>query len=122
MERPTIAEHLVRSVDPLGGVVPRFISVLSLDYDRWAVTASADPTADVVQFAYLASGSGDPTASDWVAGSWEAAALSTGEWVARILIGPSGSVTLTRGTWDVWIKITDSPTAPVWQAGTITVS
>lgn len=100
----------------------KFISSLSTDYDRWAITASASPTADVVQFAYLPTGSGNPGVSDWFAGSWEASQLSTGEWVARALIGPTGTKTLTRGEYDVWIKITDSPTAPVWQPGTLTVT
>jgi hypothetical protein len=99
------------------------VSSLDTDYDRWAVTAPSNPTQDVVQFAYLQAGSADPTAGNWFSGVWEAAALSTGEWVAKALLGPGpGGHVLTPGTWDVWIKITDSPTIPVRQIGTLTIT
>lgn len=99
------------------------MSSLSTDYDRWAIPASANPTGLVVQFAYMAPGAGLPGVTDWVAGSWEQAALSTGEWVARTLIGPAnGGKVLTRGDWDVWIKVVSNPDVPAWQPGMLTIT
>ena len=101
----------------------RSMSALSTDYDRWAVTASTSPTADLVQFAYLAAGSNPPASGDWFAGVWEADPLPTGEWVAKALLGPGpGGHPLAQGMYDVWVKITDSPTIPVYQIGTLTVT
>lgn len=101
----------------------RSISSLSTDYDRWAVTAPSNPTADVVQFAYLPTGSAPPSSGDWFAGTWESTQLPTGEWVARSLLGPgAGGHPLTLGSYDVWIKITATPSVPVWQAGTLIVT
>lgn len=99
------------------------VSALDTDWDRWAVTAPTNPTQDTLQFAYLRAGSADPATADWFAGVWETTALNTGEWVAKALIGPgTGGHPLTPGTYDVWIKITDNPTIPVRQVGTLTVT
>ncbi|RSM73434.1 hypothetical protein DMH04_41215 [Kibdelosporangium aridum] len=79
------------------------ISVLSKEYLLISVTASEDVTSDPVAFAFAAP-SVDP--SVWTSGDWVGTQ-------ARILVGPGGAVTLTKGTWDVWLKITDSPEIPV---------
>lgn len=101
----------------------QYMSALSTDYDQWAIKSSANPTADVVQFAYMASGAGDPGPTDWFAGSWVLTPLSTGEWVARALIGPgAGGKVLARGSYTVWVKITDNPTIPVVSVGTLTIT
>jgi hypothetical protein len=102
----------------------RTYSTLSLDWVRAAIQAATDPTLDTVQFAFLDLGgiARRPTSTDWVTGGWEPDQLSTGEWVARCLIGPGGTITLTPAIWSVWIKITDHPTAPVLNPNTITVT
>ena len=99
------------------------ISVLSTEYLRYVITTTVggvhyNPTSDHVQFAFPAQGQAPAT---WVDGSWETLTAPT-EYVARCLIGPSGAVTLTAGTWDVWIKITDSPEIPVRYADTINIT
>lgn len=102
--------------------MPRQISTLSTDYDRWAFFTTADPRGTVVQFAYLPVGSNPPGLTDWFSGVWESAQLSTGEWVAAALVGSAnGGHVLTIGTYDVWIKVTSTPEVPVWQPGTLTV-
>lgn len=70
-----------------------------------------DPTADLVQMAFMAAGS-TPGALDWVNASWETAGS---RYLARALVGPTAKV-LTVGTYIVWVKITDSPEIPAKKA------
>lgn len=55
---------------------------LSTEWDRLAVTSTVDPTADVVEVAYTGVGV-HPVTADWATGSWEAAALASGESTSR---------------------------------------
>jgi len=97
-------------------------STLSLQYVTAQITVQAgNPTADTVQFAFTTAGA-DPQPSDWKTGSWATVTgLPTGVYVAQCLVGPSGAVQLTAGTYQVWVKITDSPEIPVLQAGTLQI-
>jgi hypothetical protein len=78
--------------------------------------AAVDPTADVVEFAFLTT-SANPTAPDWVTGSWEDLG---GAYLARCLVGPGAEV-LAAGTYYVWLKVTDSPEAPVEPLGPVLI-
>ena len=96
------------------------ISVLSTEYLRYTVQATIagtpyNPSGDTVAFAFPLTGMSPST---WYTGSWEQVGVT---YVARILIGPSGQ-TLSTGSYDVWIKITDSPEIPVRKVDTLTVS
>ena len=98
------------------------IYALSTEYVRLQVAATVggstyNPTADTVQFAFPTSGV-QPTT--WYSGSWE---TINGLYYARCLVGPTGGVTtLTAGTtYDVWVKITDSPEVPVRKLGQLIV-
>lgn len=89
------------------------ISVLSVEYVRARVRAKeagaiVNPTSDAVSLAFMAAGV-NPTGGDWHAATWETTPTS---YYARCLIGP-GNVIVGLGTWDVWVKITDSPEVPV---------
>jgi hypothetical protein len=93
-------------------------SVLSTEYLKVPVTftvagADIDPTGDPVQVALPVHGT-DPVSGDWVTGSWEVQGST--RW-ARILIGPGAKV-LAKGTYDVWVKVTDSPEVPALKGGT----
>lgn len=88
------------------------ISSLSKEYLLMPVTASVNVLDDTVQWAFT-DPSVDPTS--WTAGDWDA------DGKARILVGPGGAVTLSKGLRDVWLKITDSPEIPVRRVGQITV-
>ncbi|WP_032917990.1 hypothetical protein [Streptomyces rimosus] len=73
------------------------------------ITASAPP-----KMAFLAGG-GNPATSDWYTGEW---AGST----ARLLVGPvGGALTLTPGTYWVWLTWTAGAETPVWRSGQIKV-
>jgi len=102
------------------------ISSLSNEYIKVAVDFTVagvitDPTADVVQMAFLAPGT-DPTGPDWVTGSWESDTTIVGHPIryARVVVGPSGKV-LVKGSYVVWVRVTDSPEIPVKQAGLLQV-
>lgn len=82
-----------------------------------------DPTGDTVEFAAVAPGT-EP--SSWTAGAWETdTSTDPDTYHARILVsgvGGGGDLTLADGTWDLWIRITDSPERPSRRVGTLIVT
>ncbi|RCH70454.1 hypothetical protein DT019_02915 [Streptomyces sp. SDr-06] len=103
-------------------------SAASLQYVQASVIATVggnplNPTGDVVQFAFL-TGSGTPTGPDWKAGSWDGTQPRPpgNAYLAQCLVGPGGTVTLTPGTYTIWIKIMDSPEIPVINVGLLTIT
>jgi hypothetical protein len=70
-----------------------------------------NPTSDTVQFAFMPPGT-NPGSGDWHAGSW--ATTANGGYQAQCLVGPAnGGVSLTVGTYVIWVKATDNPEIPV---------
>lgn len=101
-------------------------SVLSLEYVRVPIAAKEAgvaivPTADVVRMAFTAADV-DPVTLDWQVSAWESdtSTIPT-TYLARCLVGPAGTITLTVGVYDVWVKITDSPEIPARRAGTLEI-
>lgn len=99
------------------------ISSLSIVYVKIPVAAIEsgaviDPTTATVTMAFPAVGV-EPVSGDWKTATWETDATRTPDrYYARCLVGPSGTVTLTDGTYDVWTKITGiTPEVPVLKAG-----
>lgn len=80
-----------------------------------------NPTADVVQFAFMPQpANANPGLSDWHTGSWATTGSIT--YLAQVLVGPANSgVSLVAGVYNVWIKITDSPEVPVRQIDVLTI-
>jgi hypothetical protein len=105
---------------------PLVIPAGSLEYVQVPVHAESsgaqiNPTTDAVHMAFLP-GSQAPEAGDWKSGSWDTDATTTPTtYRAQCLVGPSGTVTLTRGTYAVWVKITDSPEVPMRPVGSLKV-
>lgn len=84
--------------------------------------AAYNPTADIVQFAFMPNQVQQPQTADWVNGSWET--VSTNilyPYNAKCLIGPSGATALTTGNYVIYLKITDSPEIPVLISGQLTI-
>jgi hypothetical protein len=52
--------------------------------------------------------------------SWYPASLS--ETQAKVLVGPSGDVTLARGSYQVLVRIHDLPEVPVIEAGSLSIT
>lgn len=102
------------------------LSVLSLEYVRVPVQATklgvlVDISGDTVQMAFPAA-EVDPAAPDWKAATWEAdPTVTPNVYYARCLVGPGGTVTLSLGTFDVWVKVTDNPEIPARRAGQLRV-
>jgi hypothetical protein len=106
----------------------RTLSQASLEYVQATVTALVadapyNPTADTVAFAFLAPGT-SPMGATWVTGSWASTQSPTGNgsYTAQCLVGPAGATQLAPGSYQVWVKITDSPEVPVIPAYLLTVT
>jgi hypothetical protein len=110
------------------------IAAISLEFISAGITpmlSRADPTGDVVQFAFeavdppgrLGPPSTSPSAPDWKTGRWLTGSASgpVTTYVAQCLVGPGGTTTLTPGDWDVWVTFTDNPEIPAKWCGVLTV-
>ena len=91
------------------------LSRLSTEYVLIEVAATisgvpVNPTGDTAQMAFMKSGA-IPGSGDWHAASWETAGTV---YYTRCLVGPAnGGVVLAPGTWNIWVKVADSPEVPV---------
>ena len=109
--------------------IPR-ISVASTEYVRIPVASrdangAYDPTGDTVEFALTLKP--DSNAADkynepssWTAGVWW---TEGNTYYAVTNVGPSGDLTnaTTTGTWQLWMKVTSSPEAPVKYVGDVEI-
>lgn len=100
------------------------ISSASTEYLRFPVFADtagalANPTADTVKIALLASASALPQTSDWKSASWDQNAI--GGYAAQILVGPTGAVNPGAGTYYAWIQLADGSELVVRQAGQLII-
>jgi len=85
--------------------------------------ASYNPTADVVQFAFMPTPTQVPGSGDLVTGSWETNPYSIlFPYNAKCLVGPGGTVALGIGTYIVYQKTTDSPEIPFDIVGQLQIS
>lgn len=105
------------------------ISHLSLQYVGVPIKstsltgASANPTSDTVQMAFMPTPTQQPQSADWQAAIWATSAINTlYPYTAFCLVGPGGTITLGQGTYIIWVKITDNPEVPVLIGGQLEVS
>lgn len=105
------------------------ISSVSLEYVLVPVGVkvggvAVDPTADVVEMAFLADGM-TPGPSDWKSASWEVTVGSGGAantYAAKCLVGPNGgTITLAPGGYSVWVHLVDNPEQPTRLVGPLRV-
>lgn len=76
--------------------------------------------AEDVEVAFTAPGA-EPAEDDWYVAAW-GAPTATG-CTARILIGPgAGAVTLTDGTYSMWVRVTAAVQQPVLEAGQVSIT
>jgi hypothetical protein len=104
-------------------------SVLSTQFIQIQVTArsgtatSYDPTGDTVAMAFtpLTYPETSPASGSWVTGSWQT--FPGPAYWAEALVGPAnGGTALALGTYQVWVKVTDSPEVPVLQPCLLTIT
>lgn len=80
-----------------------------------------DPTSAVVTMAFIADGA-TPVSGDFKTASWETDPTTNPDtYYARCLVGTGGAITLAVGVYRIWVKVTDSPEAPVLKAGLLEV-
>ena len=87
--------------------------------------AAYNPSADIIQFAFMPTPTQVPGSGDWVTGGWDANPASIlYPYNAKILVGAgaAGKAVLGIGTYVVYLEITDSPEIPVQVVGQIQVS
>lgn len=102
------------------------IPALSLQYVRVRVGSRQAGTAVdldgyTVQLAFTAVDVA-PVSGDWKTGSWDTDTTTNPDtYHARCLVGPAGAVTLTAGTYAVYVKVTATPEIPVLRAGLMEV-
>jgi hypothetical protein len=84
---------------------------------------SYNPTSDTVQFAFMSTPTQIPGVSDWQTGAWDTDSTNIlYPYTAKCLVGPAGTITLTDGTYVIYLKITDNPEIPVLVAGQLVIS
>ncbi len=83
--------------------------------------AGYNPTGDVVQMAFTPLTYPETSPASWVTGSWTT--FPGPAYWAQALVGPAnGGTALPLGTYQVWLKVTDSPTVPVEQPCLLTIT
>lgn len=93
----------------------------STEYASATVTANKDITGDAIQLSFPVKGD---QPSVWTTATVLGVVPNSGTWTAtyQILIGPaSGDVSFTVGTYDAYVKITDSPEVPVRKFDTLLI-
>lgn len=101
-------------------------SVLSLESVKVPVAvrlsgALINPTSDVVAMAFPAE-SVDPVTGDWQAAEWETDSSTVPvTYLAKCLVGPGGTIALSVGLYDVWVRVTDNPEVPARRAGNLEI-
>lgn len=94
----------------------------STEFATSSITTDHDITGQQIEVALPLTGS-DPV--DWyVAEVLDVDDLGNGQFKAtyRLLLGPAGTATLTDGTYDWLVKVTDTPEIPVRKSGTVVVT
>lgn len=79
-----------------------------------------NPTADVVQMAFMPSPpDANPGSGDWKAASW---VTFPGGYAVRCLVGTlNGGNVLTVGNYNIWTKVIDNPEVPVQNVGILRI-
>ena len=100
-------------------------SVLSTQYLQVLVTVKStsnyNPTSDTVQMAFTPLTYPETSPTSWVTGSWST--FPGPAYWAEALVGPAnGGTALSLGTYQVWLKITDSPEVPLLQSCLLTIT
>lgn len=92
------------------------ISSLSKPYIHSFITGALG--TETVEIAMIQAA--EPISGDWKTASW-GAVTPTGAW-AKILIGPSTTLALTDGVYQVWVRATGATEQPVLHSGEIEIT
>ena len=100
-------------------------SVLSTNYLQILITTKApagyNPTGDTVAMAFTPLTYPETSPTSWLTGSW--VTFPGPAYWAQALVGPAiGGTALSIGTYQTWVRITDSPEVPVLQPCLLTIT
>ncbi len=94
----------------------------SIEYRRWNVVGTADPTGGSVSVALTAT---DEAPVSWVPGAWEGTAVElpneTFRATAVFLFG-SGALAKPPGVYAVWVRVTAAPEDFIRRVGHLTLT
>lgn len=86
-----------------------------VDIEAKEAGVRVDPTGDTVKLAFISTGA-LPADDDFKTAFWETDTTTDPNrpiYTALCLVGPGGTIELARGSYRVYVKITDSPEVPV---------
>lgn len=118
------------STDWTAAVMPiTSLASQSTQYVFTSISGPTDPTSASVSFAFVGPYGNAPQAAEQVitsstvftAGSWPSGQTAS-PWTAQILVGPAGAITLTPGSYVMWVQVSASPETPVLFSGPLVVS
>ena len=100
----------------------RTISSASTEYVAIVVTSDDDPASAVVEVGFSSTSSEPATwyVAEWVPGTQVSVGGSL-RTTCRVLVGPSGDVTLAEGRYAVWTRVAAIPETVVDLAGYLKV-
>lgn len=70
-----------------------------------------DPTSAIAEMAFMAGPLIEPGAGDWKACNWDVTRVGT--YVMQCLVGPGGTVSLAKGGYYVWARLTDAASGEI---------
>lgn len=94
----------------------------TLEYATATITADHDITGKTIEVSLPAAGNAPST---WVAADVvDVTPVAGDRYIAkyRILIGPAGQITLTPGSYDWTVRLTDTPEIPVRKVDVLTIT
>ncbi|TMR99523.1 hypothetical protein [Nonomuraea basaltis] len=94
------------------------ISSLSREWIPYFVRGATG--SEIVEIAFTPPGV-EPGPADWHPGEWKSDSVTKRGAVARILLGPGGTVALGDGSYQAWVRVTAPVEQPVLPAGLIDV-
>lgn len=96
------------------------IPAVSKEYLHGTVTASVALDTQGVHVAFLDKSAVPDDETAWIEAEWEGDVGKTRSW--RLLIGPSTTAALTKNTYSVWVKVTDTDEVPVRKHDVLTIT
>ncbi|TDD97617.1 hypothetical protein [Actinomadura rubrisoli] len=92
------------------------LSIPSTSKEYLHIPVTGGTLSTPVDIAVIAATAEEPTSGDWKpADVWDGA-------VAKLLIGPGGTVPLADGVYRVWVRVTATPEIPVLRSGLLEIT
>lgn len=92
------------------------LKVPSISRPYLLVPVSGGSISTPVEIAVIADGVEEPAEDDWLAADvWDGS-------VAKLLIGPGGTLGLANGIYRVWVRVTSAPEIPVLRSGLLQIT